>query len=95
MVRVGIIDRPGRRESRDVLQGRKVERDELNVRRDSASEGTRRSGRARTHYQRANFSGGLARLVQARYVAEQAVSMDAVLYLITDLGRNALKSSKT
>lgn len=33
---------------------------------------------------------GLARLVKAHYVKEKAVSLDAVLYLITQLGRQAL-----
>jgi len=33
---------------------------------------------------------GLTRLVEAGYVVDRATSMDSVLYVITDLGRNAL-----
>jgi hypothetical protein len=33
---------------------------------------------------------GLSRLVRLKYVNEQPVSLDTVLYLITDTGRNAL-----
>ena len=38
--------------------------------------------------------GGLKRLVKAGYVTDHAVSMDAVLYVITDLGRQALAKAK-
>jgi DNA-binding PadR family transcriptional regulator len=38
--------------------------------------------------------GGLQRLVDAGYVTDRAISMDAVLYVITDLGRKALADVK-
>jgi hypothetical protein len=50
--------------------------------------------------ERGRIIGGLTshsimkRLVEARYVTDHAVSMDAVLYVITDLGRKALEDAK-
>jgi hypothetical protein len=38
--------------------------------------------------------GGLQRLVDAGYVTDHSVSLDAVLYVITDLGRNALANAE-
>jgi hypothetical protein len=38
---------------------------------------------------------GLVRLVKASYVMEQAVSLDAVLYSITSIGRHALDNVPT
>ena len=37
---------------------------------------------------------GLARLVEVGFVTDQAASMDSVLYLITDRGREALNHAK-
>jgi hypothetical protein len=36
----------------------------------------------------------LARLIQAHYVLERSASMDAVVYVITDLGRRALETER-
>jgi hypothetical protein len=38
--------------------------------------------------------GGLQRLVEAGYVTDQAISLDVVLYVITDLGRQAPANAK-
>jgi DNA-binding MarR family transcriptional regulator len=38
--------------------------------------------------------GGLNRLVEAGYIVDRAISMDVVLYVITDLGRRALTNAK-
>ena len=38
---------------------------------------------------------GMARLVKARYVTEQAASVNTTLYLITDVGRRALLNAPT
>ena len=37
---------------------------------------------------------GLSRLVQLRYVNENPVSLDSVLYFITAIGRNALAQAE-
>ena len=36
----------------------------------------------------------LARLIHAHYVTEQSASMDAVVYVITDVGRRALETKE-
>jgi predicted transcriptional regulator of viral defense system len=38
--------------------------------------------------------GWLSRLVKGRYVIEQSASMDTVVYVITDQGREALARAK-
>ena len=38
--------------------------------------------------------GGLQRLVDAGYVTDRAISLDTVLYVITELGRKTLASVK-
>ena len=38
---------------------------------------------------------GMKRLVSLRYVTDQAISMNTVLYVITDRGRTALAQAET
>jgi hypothetical protein len=84
-------ERPLARQSSllQILGPQQAEGIAFDVRGDPASDATGRTGeRGRTISAPASRAG-LARLVEARYVTEHAVSMDAVLYLITDLGRRA------
>jgi hypothetical protein len=53
-----------------------------------------RSGKGRTQDYRPKSRAGLLRLVQFQYVSERPVSLDTVLYVITDTGRNALAQAE-